>query len=275
MKKRKVNKKMLIWEAAVLLAVLAVAVFVGVRNASRPAPTEPAITQPPRPTLPSNPFTAEDFAFVDGYLTCLAQDAALGVDVSVWQDTIDWQQVKDAGIEFAMLRIGYRGSDLGGMYEDECLRANYEGAKAAGLKVGGYFFSQAVSVQEANEEAEFVLDIIGGWDFDMPVVYDWEYIDSEARTADVDARTLTDCAEAFCERIKNAGFAPMVYFNLDLAAERMYLTELMDYPFWLARYDPAMDCPFRVDMWQYTSTGTVPGIEGDVDLNLYFDYSTP
>ena len=227
MKKRKDKKKMLIWEAAVLLAVLAVAVFVGIRNASRPAPTEPVITEPPKPTLPPNPFAAEDFAFADGYLTCLTQDAALGVDVSVWQDAIDWQQVKDAGIEFAMLRIGYRGSDLGGMYEDEFLRANYEGAKAAGLKVGGYFFSQAVSVQEANEEAEFVLDIIGNWGLDMPVVYDWEYIDSEARTANVDARTLTDCTIAFCERIKNAGFAPMVYFNLDLAAERMYSWDII------------------------------------------------
>ena len=272
--KGKLQKKIVFWEIGALLAVVLLAALTGISTRQGPVQTQPQATAGVRTTLPPNPFTAEDFVYADGYLTCLAQDAALGIDVSVWQDAIDWQQVKAAGIEFAMLRIGYRGSDLGGLYEDEFLRANYEGAKAAGIKVGGYFFSQAVSVQEAKEEAEFVLDIIGDWDFDMPVVYDWEYIDGQARTANVDARTLTDCTKAFCEAVKNAGFAPMVYFNRDQAAERMYLQELTEYPFWLALYDTAMDYPYRVDMWQYTSTGTVPGIAGDVDINLYFNYKT-
>lgn len=273
MKKRKKQKKIIFWEIGALLAVLILAACVGMSTVA--GPTEPAVTVQDQPTLPPNPFTADDFAYEDGYLTCLAQDAALGIDVSVWQDAIDWQQVKEAGIEFAMLRIGYRGTDQGGLNEDAFLRANYAGAKAAGIKVGGYFFSQAVSVREAVEEAEYVLDIIGDWELDMPVVYDWEYIDSEARTANVDARTLTDCTKAFCETVKKAGFSPMVYFNRDQAKERMYLEELTDYPFWLALYDPAMDYPYRVDMWQYTCQGIVPGIAGDVDINLYFDYSTP
>ncbi len=272
MKKRKKQKKIIFWEIGALLAVLSVALFIGMGTAGEPGQTEPEISAGSQPTLSPNPFTADDFAFEDGYLTCLTQDAALGIDVSVWQDAIDWQQVKEAGVEFAMLRIGYRGSDQGGLNEDSFLRANYAGAKAAGIKVGGYFFSQAVSVQEAVEEAEYVLDIIGDWDFEMPVVYDWEYIDGQARTANVDARTLTDCTKAFCETVKKAGFQPMVYFNRDQAKERMILPELTEYPFWLALYDPAMDYPYRVDMWQYTSEGAVPGIEGDVDLNLFFIY---
>ena len=274
MKKRKTQKKILFWEIGALLAVLILALCVGLGTADRPSPTQPEATVKPS-DLPLNPFTAEDFTYKDGYLTCLTQDAALGIDVSVWQDAIDWQQVKAAGVEFAMLRIGYRGSDQGGLYEDEFLRANYAGAKAAGIKVGGYFFSQAVSVREAEEEAEFVLDIIGDWHMDMPVVYDWEYIDSQARTADMDARTLTDCTKAFCEAVKKAGFSPMVYFNRDQAEELLILPELNAYPFWLALYDASMDYPHRVDMWQYTSQGSVPGIQGDVDINLYFDYTTP
>lgn len=272
MKKRKKQKKIIFWEIAALLAVLAAAFFIGMNAEPKPQQPDPTTQLGDLPPLHPNPFTAEDFAYEDGYLTCLTADAALGIDVSVWQDTIDWQQVKEAGVEFAMLRIGYRGSDQGGLNEDSFLRANYAGAKAAGIKVGGYFFSQAVSVREAQEEAEYVLNIIKDWKLDMPVVYDWEYIDSGARTAHVDARTLTDCTKAFCEAIKKAGFKPMVYFNRDQAAERMILPELTEYPFWLALYDPAMDYPYRVDMWQYTSQGTVPGIEGDVDLNLYFYY---
>lgn len=272
MKTRSKQKRIVFWEIAALLAVLALAAFVGLRRAPGTQQTEPAPVADTLPQLTPNPFTAEDFAYEGDFLTCLAGDAALGIDVSVWQDTIDWQQVKAAGVEFAMLRIGYRGSDQGGLNEDSFLRANYAGAKAAGIKVGGYFFSQAVSVREAVEEAEYVLSIIEDWELDMPVVYDWEYIDSEARTANVDARTLTDCTKAFCETIKEAGYVPMIYFNRDQAAERMILTELAEYPFWLALYDPAMDYPYRVDMWQYTCEGSVPGIQGNVDLNLFFNY---
>ena len=101
------------------------------------------------------------------------------------------------------------------------------------------------------------------------MVYDWEYVSTDARTAAMDRRTLTDCAIAFCEAIEDAGFDPMVYFNPDLARNMFLLEELTAYDFWLAMYDDQMDFPFRVDLWQYTHTGSVPGIEGDVDVNLY------
>ena len=106
----------------------------------------------------------------------------------------------------------------------------------------------------------------------MPIVFDWEYIDETSRTAKVDARTLTDCTKAFCDIIANAGYQPMVYFNANHSYDRIYIRELTEYPFWLARYDTVLDYPYKVDMWQYTETGSVPGISGNVDINLFFPW---
>ena len=224
------------------------------------------------PTLPENPYDPLDFGYEGDYLSCFAGQAMLGIDVSYWQGEIDWQQVKDAGIEYVILRLGQRGSEQGVIAEDQMVRHYYQGASDAGLKIGGYFFSQAINVQEAIEEAQFVLDIIKDWHLEMPVVYDWEYYSDTARTANMDSRTLTDCAIAFCDTIEAAGFTPMVYFNKKQAQTLMHLEELTDYKFWLAMYDSSMTYENKIDMWQYTSTGTVPGITGDVDLNLYFVY---
>ena len=230
------------------------------------------ILQTTGPTLPENPYGPLDFGFEGDYLSCFAGESMLGIDVSYWQGQIDWQQVKDAGIEYAILRIGQRGSEQGVIAEDQMVRQYYQEASAVGLKLGGYFFSQAISVEEAIEEAEFVLEIIEGWNLEMPIVYDWEYYSDTARTANMDARTLTDCTIAFCETIKAAGYTPMVYFNREQALNLVYLTELTDYRFWLAMYDSSMTYESKIDMWQYTCTGSVPGITGDVDLNLYFIY---
>ena len=224
-------------------------------------------------TLPppeENPIGLGDFAMVGDYLACLTAPSVLGIDVSEWQEEVDWQQVKNAGVEFAMIRAGWRGSEQGVLVEDTCAQANYAGARAAGVQVGVYFFSQAVSVQEAVEEAEYLLEIIRDWKLDMPVVYDWEFISEDSRTGHVDARTLTDCAKAFCETVADAGYRPMVYFNTDQSFERMYLRELTEYDFWLAQYDTVLNYPYKIDMWQYTETGAVPGISGNVDINLYF-----
>lgn len=226
-------------------------------------------------TLPppdANPIGLGDFALMGDYLSCLTVPSVLGIDVSEWQAEVDWQQVKDAGVEFAMIRAGWRGSEKGVLTEDTCAQANYAGATAAGVQVGVYFFSQAISVQEAVEEAEFLLEIIRGWKLDMPVVYDWEFISEDSRTGKLDARTLTDCTKAFCETVADAGYRPMVYFNADQSFERMYLRELTEYDFWLAQYDTVLNYPYKIDMWQYTETGAVPGISGNVDINLYFPW---
>ena len=232
--------------------------------------------QPPveatRETVEPNPYTPEDFTTEGDYVNCISGESQFGIDVSYWQGDIDWQQVKDAGVEFAMIRVGWRGSEQGLLDIDEYAQQNYEGAKAVGIKVGCYFFSQSISPEEAVEEAEYVLSLIEGWQVDMPVVYDWEYISADSRTGNMDARLLTDCTKAFCERIRQAGYTPMIYFNADQSHKQMYLEELTDYPFWLAMYESEMNYPYKIDMWQYSNTGTVPGINGNVDLNLYFTY---
>lgn len=224
------------------------------------------------PTAPANPYGPVDFGLEGDFITCLAGESAPGVDVSEWQGEIDWQQVADAGVKFAMIRIGWRGSEEGLMFEDERFRAYYDGAKNAGLQVGGYFFSQAVSVDEAKEEAAFALELLDGRALDLPLVFDWEQLESGDRTNEMDARTLTDCAVAFCEAVEQAGYKAMVYFNPDLSSRLLYLGELTDYRFWLAMYSDSMNYAYKVDMWQYTDCGTVPGINGNVDLNVYLIY---
>ena len=149
---------------------------------------------------------------------------------------------------------------------------HYEGATAAGLKVGAYFFSQAVNVAEATEEANFVLDAIKDWTLEMPVAYDWECLADDYRTVNTEPRTVTDCATAFCDTVANAGYDTMVYFNPSQSRHEMYLAELVDYDFWLAMYSDSMTYEYKIDMWQYTNEGTVPGIKGKVDINLYFPY---
>lgn len=260
--------------SAVVLPLMALLLLLGGKALlSEPgAETTPATTAATLPAPEESVLSPMDFAYAGDYLTCLSVPSVLGIDVSTHQKQIDWQQVKAAGVEFVMIRIGYRGTDLGGLYEDEWAQRHYEGAKAAGLQVGGYFFSQAVSVDEAVEEAAFALQITGDWEMDMPLAYDWEYISAESRTGQVDARTLIDCTKAFCQRIEEAGRKSMVYFNPEQSREQMYLQELTDYGFWLAMYSEEMNYAYKVDMWQYTASGVVPGVEGPVDINLYFLY---
>ncbi len=246
------------------------------RQSDTDQPTQPETTAPTtEPTLPppeANPIGLGDFAMEDGYLYCITAPSVRGIDVSEWQGEIDWQQVKSSGVEFAMIRAGWRGSEQGVLAEDTYAQTNYAGAAAAGIKVGAYFFSQAISVAEAVEEANYLLEIIQDWELDMPVVYDWEYISADSRTGKTDARTLTDCTKAFCDTVAGAGYEPMVYFNTDHSYNNVFIRELTDYPFWLARYDTVLDYPYKVDMWQYTETGSVPGISTNVDINLYFPW---
>ena len=236
------------------------------------APTEEE-TEPTLPPPEANPYGVNDFQYDnDNFLTCLAGDYRIGIDVSKYQFDVDWQQVADAGIEFAMIRVGFRGYGSGALAEDSYARANLQGALDAGLDVGVYFFSQAISVEEAEEEARYVLDYIVGYDITMPVVFDWEIPSVEnPRSQDVDPRTLTDCALAFCKVIEDAGYTPMVYFNTLQARNDLYISELTDYPFWLALYTPRMRFPYKIQMWQYTDSGKIPGIEAYVDLNIWLE----
>ena len=235
---------------------------------THPTGTESTLTLPPASLLEPNPYGPADFTYRDGYLSLKDGSGVLGVDVSSHQGAIDWLQVAEAGFEFALIRVGYRGYGNGTLVADELAQSNYEGARAAGLKVGAYIFSQAISVEEALEEAEFFLEQTAGWQLDMPVVFDWEYISEEARTAQVDGATVTACTLAFCREMEKNGLMPMIYFNLNLAVNYLDLEQLQDYRFWLALYSDEMTYPYKIDFWQYTQAGRVPGISTDVDINL-------
>ena len=221
--------------------------------------------------LPENPYGKFDFQYDGWFLKSTVVDCLSGIDVSAYQGDIDWEKVAESGVDFAMVRVGYRGYESGKLVEDKFARANLEGAAAAGIRLGVYFFSQALNVEEAQEEAQFVLDILKDYEITMPVVFDWEHVNNEtARTNEMDPYVATDCAKAFLEVIEEAGYWPMMYFNTFQARKLFYLDQLMEYDFWLALYSDRMTFPYEVDMWQYTCTGTIPGVFGDVDVNVLF-----
>lgn len=221
--------------------------------------------------LPTNPYDELDFQYDGWFLKSTAVECLSGIDVSSYQGEVDWHQVAEAGVDFAIIRLGYRGYESGKLVEDKFARQNLEGAAEAGIQLGVYFFSQALNPNEAREEARFVLDMIDPYEIAMPVVFDWEHVNSEtARTNGMNPYAATDCAQAFLEVIDEAGYWPMMYFNSFQSRKLFYLDQLMDYDFWLALYSDRMSFPYKVDMWQYTCTGTIPGVIGDVDVNVLF-----
>nr|WP_326166661.1 glycoside hydrolase family 25 protein [uncultured Oscillibacter sp.] len=197
--------------------------------------------------------------------------AKAGIDVSTHQKDIDWPSVAADGIDFAILRLGHRGYTEGGLFLDQTFEQNLRGALDAGLEAGVYFFSQAVTPEEAEEEADYVLEVLDGQALSFPVAFDWEPIPGdEARTDGLDGETMTRCAAAFCKRIEDAGYRAAVYFNQTQGYLRYDLRELTDYALWLAEYDAVPDFYYHFDLWQYSHTGRVDGIQGDVDLDLAF-----
>ncbi len=269
--------------AAMVLAVLAIvmagsALYLVLREELAP---EPETFQYGDQTLlamedmPRNPYDREAFSLDEKGRVIYEKDgvqAKTGVDVSFYQQEIDWQAVAADGIDFAIIRLGYRGYTEGGLMMDERFEANIQGALDAGLEVGIYFFSQAITPQEAEAEAAFVLNAIEDYQVTGPIAFDWEPITSgqNARTDGLTGEMLTQCAGAFCAKVAQAGYEPAVYFNQDLGYLHYDLRELTDYTLWLAEYDHKPDFYYHFDLWQYTHTGTVAGIEGNVDLNLMF-----
>lgn len=232
-------------------------------------PSSGAPTQP-QPTLVTNPYDVDDFVMEDGVMTFLQGETVTGIDVSYFQKQIDWQQVKDAGISFVIVRLGYRGYGTGALVEDNMAMINLRGAREVGLQVGAYFYSQAINAEEAAEEAAFALQILDGFALDLPIAYDWEYVSETARTANVDGPTLTACTIAFCDAIRAGGYETMVYFNPQMAEHMLDMFALQDkqYLLWLAHFSDVMSFPHKFWIWQYSYTGTVPGIPGTVDLNI-------
>ena len=240
---------------------------------AEPPPTRlPPETEPTLPPPDPNPYGRLDFQYDENnYLKLIDGESVTGIDVSSYQHDIDFDAVKASGVDFVIIRLAYRGYETGRIVFDQDAEHNLKAARDAGLDVGVYFFSQAISPEEAEEEAYFVLDAIKDYEITMPIVFDWEHVSAEdARTADMDRETLTKCCKAFCQTIEAAGKWPMVYFNRRQAQYHMDIAQLKDYDFWLAAYTHRMEFPYKIKMWQYTNTGTVPGIAVDVDLNVFF-----
>ena len=277
------NKTALIL-VSVILAALVAALVIGLLSKKEPEDPHKGqvyiydgfdwIWMTPLEGVPANELTEESFSSNDGRIeyTGTDYDVLRGVDVSEHQLDIDWKQVAASGVDYAYIRVGWRGYTEGGLFEDAYFERNIQGALDAGLHVGVYMFSQAVTVQEAIEEADFVLERIGKYNVTLPVVFDWEKIEAaEARSHGLTVELRTDCARAFCETVKSAGYVPCVYFNRNLGYYGYDLTRLTDYEFWFSL--PESGFPnfyYACDMWQYSFTETVPGIAEPTDMNLWF-----
>lgn len=201
-----------------------------------------------------------------------------GVDVSSWQGDIDWNQVKAAGIEYAIIRVGYRGLSSGTLAKDKKGIQNLQAAKAAGLKVGVYIFSQAISTSEAQEEADYTINQIAGNAIDLPIVIDYEYgAGNSGRLYDahLSADAATSVVNAFCERVQSRGYYGMVYANKSMLEAQLNASDISSkYLVWLANYTNQTGYSGNYRFWQYTSTGSVPGISGNVDMDVWYDNGT-
>lgn len=225
----------------------------------------------PKFNVPLNTYDQSKFKNDNGLVTYDDANASLGIDVSDYQGDIDWAAVKASGIDFAMIRAGYRGATRGKLNEDSKFADNYTGAKDAGVKVGIYFFSQATSVTEAEEEAGYVLQLLQNKSVDYPVVFDWEQTSVDgSRTADATGEQITSYASAFCKKIAKAGYTAGVYFNRSLGYNYYDLEQLKDFEFWLAEYRSVPAFYYNFGLWQYSDNAQVQGIDAAVDINVSF-----
>lgn len=192
----------------------------------------------------------------------------LGIDVSTWNGNIDWNQVKNAGVSYVIIRTGFRGSTQGALIEDAKFKQNIQGATAAGLKVGVYFFTQAVNEVEAVEEASMVLNQIRNYKISYPVFIDVE--SSGGRADGLDSATRTKVINAFCQTIQNSGYRAGIYANKTWLNQKMNISALSGYKIWLAQYNTQVTYSGRYDMWQYSDKGRIPGISTNVDMNLSY-----
>lgn len=224
--------------------------------------------------MPKRAYDSSLFQYnANGYLTYESDlyTSRVGIDVSRYQKEIDWAQVKASGVDFAILRLGYRGYGTGAIVTDTYFEKNIQGALANGIEVGVYFFSQAINEAEAAEEAQYCLDLLQGrYDITYPIIFDWEPYDSSLnpRTEGLSDEMLTKCAVSFCNTVRAAGYETMVYSNLTYFYLHFDLSKLVDFPLWLAQYNRTPTFYYHFDMWQYSCTGTVPGIKGNVDMNI-------
>ena len=195
-------------------------------------------------------------------------NGTFGIDVSKWNGNIDWNAVKNSGVSYVIIRCGYRGSTQGALIEDSMFRKNIEGALAAGLKVGVYFYTQAVNEVEAVEEASMVLALVQKYRISYPIFIDTEA--SGGRADRISKETRTAVCRAFCETIRNAGYTPGIYASKSWFNDKLNTSSLSSYKIWLAQYATKPTYTGRYDLWQYSDKGTINGINGKVDVNYSY-----
>ena len=235
---------------------------------------------------PKSQFAQGDFVWEDDRLAYVGNDFStrFGVDVSAYQNrategqVIDWNAARNDGVEFAMVRVGLRGYSSGAIVEDAFWEQNVRGALEAGIETGVYFFAQAITVEEAIEEADYVISLLDRLDVELtgPVAYDWEMHDSTYRVYGTTPEMATACAAAFCQRIAEAGYTPMVYAGQYVSYIKYDQGALAPYLSWYPEYKSASSenlyptLYYHMDYWQFSSSCTVDGIGGRVDANLQF-----
>ena len=191
-------------------------------------------------------------------------------------ETIDWEAVRDDGVEFAMVRIGLRGTSTGEIHADAYYAENIDGAMAAGIETGVYFFAQAITVEEAIEEADFVIELLKDHEINGPVAYDWEMHDSSYRVYGTPPEMATACAIAFCQRIEEAGYDAMIYAGQYVSYIKYDQGAISPYLSWYPEYKTESSEKlyptfyYQMDYWQFSSNCYVNGIGGRVDGNLQF-----
>ncbi|MBE5880123.1 MAG: lysozyme [Lachnospiraceae bacterium] len=230
------------------------------------------------PYLPLNDYDNAGFAMLDGRIAYYEDGAKLsytGVDVSKYQGYVDFNAVKRDGIDYVMLRLGQRGYSTGQLVLDDYFSDNMKRATDAGLPVGVTFFSQAVNVEEAEEEAEFVLEHLEGQTVRFPVVFDMQHIENDSARIDILTKEeKTQIAKAFLSKIEAAGYIGMIHADKPWMFDDINYSAVSNYGIWLEQIKDLPDYPYRFQMWKYTNVGAVDGIEGSVSLSISFvDYT--
>lgn len=225
--------------------------------------------------VPISSYKPDDFLERNGVITYEGGDSYLGINVNYKMGEIDWNQVAASGVDYAMIRVGFRGKDNGRISLDKNFETNIKGALEAGLPVGVYFFSKAVTDAEAEEEATFLLEQIKGYNITYPVAFYWKYgtkddgsKDEEDRSIRCNGQQVMGFINTFCKKVKAAGFTASYYCDKSMGYESLDLEALRDYDMWYAEYRAVPSFFYNYQMWQYTTEGTIPGIEKQVPITL-------
>lgn len=231
---------------------------------------------PIRDDLQKNDYVMENLNILENGEVQYLQDGQVtshkGIDVSKHQGNIDWTKVAADGVEFAFVRAGLRGYGTEGkLVEDETFEQNVTGALQAGLKVGVYFYSQAITEEEVLEEANLVLEKVKPYNIQLPIVYDVEKVSGgKGRANALSVEERTHLTALFCQTIQDAGYKPMIYHNMEMSTLMLDLGQLEQYDKWFAYYNDDLYYPYAYKVWQYSEKGAVDGINEEVDLNIWF-----